>query len=218
MKQDELLEAATDFGDWLEENWRKVLVWVGVLVAIGIVILAWYYIDKARQEKASELLGQGFQAFAGAESAEAGAGGSYDEAIALFQKAADKGGGSATGMTAVFYQGISLVKSGDTAAGVELLEQVSAEADDAVLTGAARLAAAHAYVTLGEREKAVDRLSALADDPDSLYPPDMALVLAGRLMAEGGDHEGAVSVWRDVADRYPESAGAVEARELLDRQ
>ena len=41
MTQDEFIEGVFDFGEWLETNWRRVAIGIGVVVALILAAVAW---------------------------------------------------------------------------------------------------------------------------------------------------------------------------------
>ena len=216
MKHDEFIEKATDFGEWLEENWRTVAIWAGALVAIFILVLAFIYFNKARQDAARSLFGQGYQQFVEAEDPQSETAGDYSAAIETLEQASSKAGGDPIAKVADFYRGIALVRSGEKEEGMSLLEDVAGAGEiDILLMESAKAALANAYAEEGQADKAVDLLRSIADNPDAVYPPDIALVNAGKILQDSGDDAGARRIWQEVADEHAGTAGAAEARTLL---
>lgn len=216
MKQDQLVEAATDFGEWLEDNWKTVLRWACAIVALAVVVMAWYYIDKARKAEAQDVLGKAYKEFFAAEGNLAGIEGTYAAAIELFEETSDKAGSTATGSIAEFYKGVAHLRTGETEEGIRILEAVREDAREPLLIESALLSLSHAYAETGEHSRAAELLHSLADGTETFYPPDMALVIAGKVLAEGGDQEGARDSWNSAIERFPDSSGAAEARRLLE--
>ena len=206
IKKDEFLEAATDAGEWLETNWKTVLAWAGGLAALAILVAGWHFMSKARNEAAQEILGRGMEVFATAD---------YDQAIDLFNQAADKGSG-ATDTVADLYRGIALSRAGRNDEAMPVLESVGKSAGDLLVAQTARAVLAGIHEAGGDYQQAESIYMTLSAETGGLYPQAQALLNAG-LMRLAMDREAeARELFESVVRDYPQSAAAVQANQLLE--
>ncbi len=215
IKQDEFIEAAFAVGEWIEKHWRTVAYAVGAALALVIVVGGWNWYAGRRAEEAQRLISEGLNLFNGSADPAGARVGRYAEALPLFEKAADRAKGSSAGDVALFYQASSLQKLGRAREAVPLFERVAAHATDRALGDTAKAMLAEAYAKSGDVAKAVETLRALAADPASAYPPDQALLEAGKLLEAQGKDAEARQAWQDVVSKYPQGAAVAEARTLL---
>lgn len=147
LKDDQLIEHAPDVIDWLETNKGLVIrVAAGVLIVL-VVGGAWSLWSNHRRDEAADLLDDGLKAYqpgpaAGGAPAAAP---KLDEALAAFEKAADRGGSSGVGVTASFYRANVLLDLGRAKEATPILESVAASAPTSSLAAAARALLANAY-------------------------------------------------------------------------
>ena len=216
LKHDEFIDAAFDFGRWLEENWAIAAKWLlgTILVIIGIVV--WVAYSRHSRAQLRNSLAAGLHLYEDAQGTGSWDPASLTPALETFDAAASRGGSSATGMLARFYQGSTLYRLGrlDEAA-VTLEELVAQSAAGETLGATARGMLARVHVAAGHREKAILLLESILDQEESLIPPDIALLDLGRIHRDDGDPEQARVRWQRIVDEFPLSVSAAEARRLL---
>jgi tetratricopeptide (TPR) repeat protein len=100
IKKDEFREAATDAGEWLEDNWKTVLIWAGGLAVLALLISGWHFMSKSRDAAAQDLLGQGMQVFSAARGIALARTGRNHEAIPVLKDLGDKAHHPLVGQTA----------------------------------------------------------------------------------------------------------------------
>ena len=205
IKKDEFLEAATDAGEWLETNWKMVLAWAGGLAVVAILMAGWYFMGKARDEAAQQILAQGMQVLAT---------GDYEQAIDLFGQAEDKGGSRATEAVAELYRGIALSRNGQDDEAVPILKEVGASSV-LLVAQTARAVLAGIHETAGEYEQAEAIYMTLSTEEDGLYPPARALLNAARTRRAMGREAEARELLESIVQDYPQSAAAAEVSRLL---
>jgi TolA-binding protein len=216
LKHDDFVEGFVDFGHWLEENWRIVARWGGAVLGVGIVVgigFAWVAYNRGQ---AAELLQQGMTSYA--RSADAGFTdtGELGTALASFERAASKGGSSATGRLARFYGAVSLYHMGRTDETIAALESWLEDADPAsTMTWSAQSLLSQALVDGGQVERALELFRGLAEPAEQGYPIDRALLEVGRLYRIQGNTEEARSAWQRVVEEHAGSPSAQEAQRLL---
>ena len=206
IKKDEFLDAATDAGEWLEANWKMVLAWAGGLAVVSLLIAGWYFVGKARNEAAQDILGRGMQVLAA---------GDYDQAIDLFGKAAQKGGSGVTESVAELYRGITLSKSGRNDEAVPILQEVADTADRLLVAQTAWAVLAGIHEAGGDYEKAEAIYMALSTETDGPYPPAQALLNAGLVRQAMGRDAEARELFEGIVRDYPQTAAAAQASRLL---
>ena len=216
LKHDEFIDAAFDFGRWLEENWAKVAK--GVLGAIVLIVATAVWVAYSQRSRAQlrHSLAHGIQLFEDAEDTEFSDPASLTTALATFDDAARQGGSSATGMLARFYQGSTLYRLGRLDESAAALEEVVAQSGAGETLGAtAGVMLARVHVAAGQREKAILLLESIVDQDERLVPPDLALLELGRIHSDAGNLEQARMLWQRIVDEYPLTVSAAEARLLL---
>ncbi len=216
LKHDEFVEAGLDAGEWLEEHWRAVAAGTGAVLAVVLLVVGWNWWSENRQARAGRIAAEGFALLEPAKS-ETGGGGDPVAASAKFEEAAKMAGRSPLGDVARTYRAVSLLRAGRAEEAVPLFEAVAGSTDDPVLRGTARALLADALEASGSADRAAEVLRELAEAPDPVYPPEIALVRLGDIRARQGRGEEARRAWQDVLTRYPESAASTEARQRLAR-
>ena len=203
---------ASDAGEWLEQNWKMVVLVAAVVLTLVLGTFGVFQWNRARTAQAQEDLAEGMRLFALAENGEAD--GSYENALRLFGELS--GRSDEIGHVAGYYRGLTLLRTGQASEAIAALETVRGSAEDGLLRQSAAVILADAFVRQGEPARAVEVLRGVAASGGA-YPEDMALVQAGRILRNSGEVEQARSTWQDVVDRFPQSVGGQEARQLLDQ-
>lgn len=215
LKQDEFVEAAVDFGKWLEDNWSKVLRWAGVVAVLAVTVLAWTaYARHNRQQAELRLSGilteydrlesQGFADRAALESVMA----ELDDVA--------KSGGGPTVAVARLYRGTALFQLGRNEEAEKEIRAAIARSDKrGTLYATANAVLANVLEAEGRTDDAVAVLEGLLGEPDSQVPKDQTLLQIGMIYDRAGRSEEARDYWERVTDEYANSMAAGEARSLL---
>ena len=216
LKHDEFLDAAFDFGHWLEEHWKAVLQSVvgGIVLVLAIVMWnGWSErsLDAKRQQLASAIAdyeaveADGFADVAALESVHA-----------LLEQSAAGLGGQETGKLAQFYLGTTQFHLGRLDQARSTLQELSGGSLPSETVGAtARLMLARVEIAAGQEAAAVTLLERLADSADAAVPPDQALMELARIHAQAGRDDQARRQWQRIVDDYPQSLSAPQARTFL---
>lgn len=215
LKHDEFVDAAFDFGHWLEEHWVKVAGWVGAVVFVAVAIVLWNAWVRHSAEQAAQRLAQGIDRYEQAEESGFQDRESLDAALETFDDVGSSVG-EGPGRVARFYRGATMFHLGRLDEARKDLEQVVSEIGASDTLGAtARMLLARVEVTAGRTDEAVKLLQGLADQADSAVPPGQALLELGRIHERAGRPEEARRNWQRVVDEYPQSVAASEANALL---
>jgi tetratricopeptide (TPR) repeat protein len=216
LKQDEFVEAAFDFGHWLEHNWRIVVRWLAVVlvgVVIGLAVWGW---QGYRRGQVAAALESALGDFSKAEASQFGDVDALVAALEGFERAEAKGGSSTSGLLARYYRGVVLYRLGRVDEAIPVVEScVERLDDDLTLAWAAQALLADLYVQSGQRQRAVELLEGLVGEEEGGFPAGQALLALGRIHEEAGDAEAARVAWQRIVDDYPLSPASATARGLL---
>lgn len=215
MKRDEFVESAMDAGQWLEQNWPMLAKAVAGAVVVVLLVIAFVWYGRHNQEQAGVLLAQGMQRYQQAEAAGFADAAQVEEALGYFEQAVDRSSGSPAGQSASYFRGAALYRLGRVDEAVDVLGDLAGADTAPTLSGSARALLAETLAAKGESERAITLLEELADDPESAFPPDQALLRLGRVYRSVGNEAEARRVWERIGRDYPQSAGAAEAGQLL---
>jgi len=209
LKKDEFVEAAFNVEQWVEENWRKLLTWVGAAVGLVLVVLAVLWWNENRREEANRSLAEGLEKFRAAATQP---GASFDDALPALEKSQRAGG--AVGWLGGYYRAAALIRAGSPDEGARLLGDLVGSAPNSELEQAARALAAEAAVKSGRVDDAIADLRALADAGGPYGP--LALLQLGNLLAEQGKTAEAADAYRSLVESHPQDALAQEAQQALE--
>jgi len=218
LKQDEFVDAAVDAKHWLEQHWKPVVAVAAGALAVTLIVLAVVWNQQRTRAEAAGLLARGHQRFDAGVAAGDGGTASFEEALVLFDEAANKGGRSEIGHAARFFHASSLQQLGRLDEARSELELLVSDADlSGTLRDSSRALLATVCDAAGDLDAAIGVWSELADDEDTLYPSDQALFQLGWTYERNGDGESARLAWQRLVDEYPESPLVADARSLVER-
>jgi TolA-binding protein len=211
LKQDEFVEAAFDFGHWLEENWQKVAAGAGALIALAAIVGGIVWFMEAQAGKAAERLADAQRRYIVVSDNGFADTVAIEELLSIFD---DLSGGSEPGQQARYFQSALLFRTARYDEAIPILEEIVQKgAVSPTLVGASEVLLANTYVAAGQADRAVAMLS--DEERPSQLPESQALLLLGRIQLELGDADAARSTLQKVLDKHSGSAAAVDARELL---
>ncbi len=217
IKKDEFMEAATDAGEWLEDNWKTVLLWAGGLAVLALLISGWHFMSKSRDAAAQDLLGQGMQVFSAAAASGTGATDEYNRAIDLFLQASDKAGSGSAGAVADLYRGIALARTGRNDEAIPVLDDLSEKTRHPLVGQISRAVLAGIHESNGDYEQAEAIYLELSTETSSVYLPAQALLNAGLARLSMGREAEARELLESIVRDYPRSAAAAQASRFLER-
>lgn len=223
IKEDEFIEAAFDAGAWIEKHGKLVaFVAAGALVVV-VLFASWHWWSSRRGERARALVAEGMLLYGAVPDVQRAAGGvspgtapRYDEALATFEKAAIQGRGLPEGDVASFYRGAAMLRLGRAREAAGVLEDLMSRKRSGPVGDGAQALLAEAYARSGDVDKAAQTYRGLADREGSTFPRDQALLQLGKLLRDSKRHAEARQAWQDLLAKFPQSAGANEARSLLE--
>jgi len=193
-------ETLTRTEHFLEENYKSLLIFLGVIVVlVGIIWLGKLYLGKRNEEARSQI----FQAE------------KYFEKDSI--KLALNGDGNylgfidinkdykmtSAGNLACYYAGICYLKMGNYQEAINYLDKYSKK--DKVIGSIAIGATGDAYVELGDLEKGILKYIEAADYADNSFNTPLFLMKAGELYELKGNYTEALKVYERIEAKYPES-------------
>jgi len=228
IKEDELVSGIGRAWGWLNQHQDQVRVATiaAAVVLAGFLGLSWFRSSRVQESEtaftealatfhAQVTAGQppGTPPPAGPSFATAKE--KYTKAVEQFDGVVARWGSLPAGPRAKYYAALSRLELGQVEPAREALAQL-ASSNDRPLAAQARLGLAAAQARSGQSDKAVETLRQLADDSQAVVPRDYVLMTLGSTLedARRGDEAGAA--YERVAQEFPESVFAAEARRRAD--
>jgi tetratricopeptide (TPR) repeat protein len=216
LKHDEIMEAAFDFGHWVEENWRRVAMGAGAVVMIVAIVLVWVWYARQSRLESEQLLAAGQRSYEAAAQNNFMNDDDLADALAAFDGLVERSPNAPTGRVALYYRGATLQQLGRVDEAIGSLEQLTGAGDnDPTLQATGEALLANLYAQGGRTSDAVALLNRIAGQDSPALPPELALLRMGQIQEEDGDFEAARATWQRIVRDYPETAGAGEARRRL---
>ncbi len=224
INEDEVLTGAGRAWAWIKAHEEQVRL--GVIVAAVVVAVggAFWWFQQSRNEAAESAFAAALVTFdapvgelqpnapppaPGTRFATAAE--KFGKAQVAFDGVAARHGALAAGKRATLYAALCRVELGKLDEARKTLETL-ASSREPVLADQARLALAQVHARSGAIDQAVAVYSQLADDPNTLLPRDFVLMSLAGVLEESQRLAEASKWYERVAQDYPESASASEAR------
>ena len=217
LKQDEFVDAAVDFGKWLEENWPKVLRWVGVVAVVAVLIISWTAYSRHNREQAELRLSAVLATYDRLETEGFTDPAELETVLGDLEELAGAAGGNSSAV-AHLYRGSGLYQLERYEDAEQALQKAISRADSSsTLYATATAVLANVFEATGRGEEAIGLLDGLIADDDGQAPKDQTLLQIGMIHERAGRTDEARVAWERVTDDYPNSVAAGEARRLLTR-
>jgi TolA-binding protein len=228
IKQDELREGVEHAGQWARGHSDELRI--GILVAVVLVVLVaglgyFQQYRKAEAERAFSEAAEIFHAPVAGEQKEPAPAGittyatekeKYEKAMAAFEGVQRRYGSSPAGLRARYYSALCGLELGKFADAEKELKDIAGKGGDGLEPALARLALAESARRQGKNQDAIDAYRKLVDDPKQPLPRDHALMRLATLLEETEKKAEAAKEFRQLAEQYPRSVYASEARRRAD--
>jgi tetratricopeptide (TPR) repeat protein len=235
LKDNELAMALTRTQGWLTDNQRTLLVTLGAIVVVGGGVAAYATWKNSVDNKARTLLAEAMVIEearvmppappAGTTNDPANVGGQLpgtyptekaklEAALPKFVAAADAYPDTESGILARYHAATILVSLGRFDEAVTQYDRVIA-AGSGVLTRTARLGKAEAQLRAAQYDPAIATFKELAEQKDTLLPPDALLFELARAYKLAGKTEDARKTLNQIVEQHADSQFATEARAEL---
>lgn len=216
LKHDEIMEAAFDFGHWVEHNWKRVAFGAGAVVVLALLVLAWVWAAQQSRLEAEGLLAAGQRSYEKAAQNNFSDDGDLADALLAFEDVAGRSSKSPASRAALYYKAVTLRRLGRLDEAIDSLEQLTAgKGNDPTLQASAEALLSNLYAQGGRAADAVALLTRIAEQDNPVLPAELALLRMGQIQQEDGDFEAARATWSRILAEYPQTAGAGEARRRL---
>ena len=226
LKTNEFAVQTARVAETLQTNRDRILMIVGGVAVLATIVGAYLYMQRRTDNQAGALLGEGLtiqQAQIAPAPTIPGAkqqAGTYpteqaraEAALVAFQKAIDEYPNHDAGIAARYHRAgvlLSLGRAGEA----ETAFAEAASAAGASLTGSmARLGQAQAQTAQKKYDDAIKVLTDLSGQRDSELPVDGVLMELARVYQRAGRAQDARATFKRVADEFPTSPYAGEARQ-----
>lgn len=197
---------------FLEENYKKLLVILGVLV--GIVAVVWLgkiYLNSRNQEAQSQM----FQAERYLEMDSLNLALNGDGNYLGFIDIADEYKFTKSGNLALYSAGICLLHLGNYEDAIEYLEKYSRK--DQLIASLAIGATGDAYVELGDTEKGISKYLEAAEYADNSFNTPLFLMKAAELYELENKYADALKIYERIQKEYPESSEGATIEKYIAR-
>jgi tetratricopeptide (TPR) repeat protein len=197
---------------FLEENYKTLLMGLGVIVAIvGLIWLGKLYLNKRNDEAQSQI----YQAERYLEMDSLNLALNGDGNYLGFLDIAKDYKLTNSGNLACYSAGICYLHLGDYQKAIDFLNKYSRK--DKVLGSLAIGAIGDAYVELGNLEKGVSKYVEAADFAENSFNTPLFLMKAGEIYELNGKYSEALKVYERIESSYPESTEGTTIEKYIAR-
>jgi tetratricopeptide (TPR) repeat protein len=185
---------------FLEENYKSLLIGLGVIVAlVGLVWLGKIYLNKRNEEAQSQI----YQAERYLEMDSLKLALNGDGNYLGFLDIAKDYRFTNSGNLARYSAGICYLHLGNYQEAIDFLNKYTRK--DKVLGSLAIGATGDAYVELGDLEKGISKYIEAADFAENSFNTPLFLMKAGEIMELNGKYSEALKIYERIENSYPES-------------
>jgi tetratricopeptide (TPR) repeat protein len=229
IKQDEFVTWLDHTMGWLRSHEREAKATSAVVLAVAVGWLAVSSYVRGRSRAAEDAFAAALRTFhasvAGAAAApEPGQGKVFATAAERYRQAAQEFaevhrqyGSQAAGRRARYYEGLCRLELGQFDEAQKALGEAAAARDDSMLTPAlARLAQADLEMRRGKVDQALSLYRQMVDDAALALPRDHILMVLSQALEQAQRTAEAREAYRRLADEFPASVYAAEARRRAD--
>lgn len=229
IKQDELVTGVQRASQWTSAHGSELKITLAVVAVIALVAFGVMTYRGHRQAEAERAFSTALDTFHAPVSAEQpegfepppgplfpSAAEKYRKATRELDDVVQRFGSLDVGRRARYYAALSRIELGEYDPAEKALTELAAQRSDALESSLARLALADLHRRRGQLDKAIEDYRRLVDDTSFVLPRDHALLeLAATLEAAKRATEAGVA-YRRLADEFPNSVYAPEARRRAD--
>jgi tetratricopeptide (TPR) repeat protein len=197
---------------FLEENYKTLLIGLGVIVAVvGIVWLGKMYLNKRNDEAQSQM----YQAERYLEMDSLKLALNGDGNYLGFLDIASDYKLTKSGNLALYSAGMCYLHMGEYQAAIDFLDKYSKK--DKVLGSLAIGATGDAYVELGDLDKGVSKYLEAADFAKNSFNTPLFLMKAGEIYELNGNFQEALNLYTRIESEYPESTEGTTIEKYIAR-
>lgn len=226
IKQDDLVTGVEQAAGFVKAHQQEVKVAVAAVVVAALAVFGFTMYRQGRESEANRALDAALETY----HAPVASTGAPQEAPVKFATDAERlkqamgeldgvgrrYGSMAAGRRARYYAALCRSELGESAEAEKSLTELAAGDRSAIETGLARLALADLFRRTGRFDQAITSYQQLADEQDAPVPRDHALMALSGTLEEAKRLPEAGAAYRRVADEFPQSPYAGEARQRAD--
>ncbi len=183
-----------------EKN-KNLFIGIGVVIVLVVAFFLYRGYQKTSQTKAAAPLMEMPQQYFAADSFNLALYG--DGLNPGFLEIIDKYGRSKYGNLAEYYAGVSFLQLGDYENAITYLKSFSTESE--MLRARKYESLGHAYAQIGDTDAAMSQYKKAYKAVENDFYTPYLLQLAGDFMMQQGDFEGALQVYEEIQQQYPNS-------------
>lgn len=215
LKADQFAAATGETIEWASEHRKALTYGTGILVAVAAILIAGFYWQQSRQQKASALFAEALQHYTApvvpaATPVPAGAIGYHSasdraaDASRRFVEVANKYPHTDSGTMANYFVGLTAADMGDNTKAEEYLKKV-ADGGSSDIAALAKSALANLYHDTGRDQQAIDLYKQLIDKPTNTVPKAQSQLALADLYATK-DPSQARTIYIEVAKDHAENS------------
>lgn len=229
IKEDELISGFEHLSVWAQRN--RNAVQYGAIAAVVVIAASWGFSawQQQRTRQAEAAFAEALALFGAPLRGELPEGAQPAAGSPIFETAADKGkkaaaafdgverrfGGHPVALRARYFGALARAEGGESAQAQKLIEEIAAK-QGGLEPALARLALAAMLRKAGQPDKAAEAFRKLASDPSWPLPKEHALMELALSLEEAKKPAEARAAYQRIADEFPASAYASEARRRAD--
>lgn len=231
IREDEFRSGLSHALEWVQAHGRELRLLVPVLLLATAAVVAVRSYRENRTRAAAKAYVDALRIYAAPVRAELPAGSEppagetvfataqekHTQAAAAFDGIERRYAGLPVARRAAYYAALSRIELGQSEPAEAALKQLAATpTPDGMTPALARFALADLAARRGDVDQAVDGYRQLAEDAQLPLPRDYALLRLARLLEDAGRTSEARASYRQLAERFPGSVYAGEARARVD--
>lgn len=206
--EDEIKSMAHHASEYYQAYQKQFTIAIAAVVLVLVVVLIYSFMRASNEKKASQMLSAAYDA----SNPGGGAPANYPLALQRLQDIVKQYGGTLNGAIAQFYIGNTYVQMGQPEAALKEYQAfVSRYSGENFLLGLVYQRMGYAYLSLGKQDEAVKAFG----QAESVAGTGPATVELARLYERSGKIQEAQKRYKDITEKLPSSAWAMEARKKL---
>ena len=206
--EEEIKSMAHDVSDYVHVYQKQFTIAVAVVVLVLAAALTYTIVQSSNEKKASQMLSSAYDA----SNPGGGAQANYPLALQRYQDIVKQYGGTVNGAIAQFYLANTYVQMGQQEAAIKEYEAfINRFSSEKFLLGLVYQRMGYVYLAMGKQDEAVKAFEK-AEPVTGTGPATLELA---RIFERAGNVREAQKRYKDISEKLPSSAWAMEARKKV---